>query len=277
MWKVQQVSCWQFKRTGREETDSSNKKEMIRYVPRVSDLDLEGKITGSTFALEPPNCVFDTFVNASDEIWVAVTYVNATASFKNPTSPKDIPPYEDLFTQKGYMTMKATLSHYPCEGAKSRNVLRIGNESSCKNDDTQTSCNGPLPSPGPYRVKFLAMGDKGPKAETRWSIPITLNKAQAWKSLDTWPGRRSGDMIVITVILSALCGVVTIAFLSTVCYECFKRLRQGPPDDHQGQRPDPEPFQSSRYDTHHIPPAPPVPPSPPAMEAPGPQLISTAS
>lgn len=43
--------------------------------------------------------------------------------------------------------------------------------------------------------------------------------AEIWKTIDTWPGRRSGDMIVITVILSALCGVITIGFLSTVCYE----------------------------------------------------------
>ncbi|XP_072834555.2 uroplakin-3b [Pogona vitticeps] len=252
--------------------------EVVRYVPRVSDLNIEGKTTGTTFALEPPNCVFDTFVNSSDEIWVAIAYANATASFKNPTSPKDIPPYEALFSSHGYMTMKATLSSYPCKGAKPGKVLRIGNESSCKNDDTETTCNGPLPSAGPFRVKFLAMGSKGPKAETRWSIPITLKKAEAWKGIDTWPGRRSGDMIVITVILSSLCGVVTIAFLSTVGYECFKRLRQEPPEDQQEQRPDPEPFQGSRYDTHHIPPAPPMPPPPPAMDIPpAPQLISTSS
>ncbi|XP_061461490.1 uroplakin-3b-like [Rhineura floridana] len=250
--------------------------EVIPYTPRVSDQSIEGKITGSTFVLEPPSCIFDPFVNASDNIWLVVTYVNATAKFKNPVTPQQIPPYEALYTTYGYMTMKSTISQYPCRKGKA-NVLRVGNESSCKNDDSRTSCNGPLPSHGPFRVKFLAMNSNGSKAETRWSAPITLTKVQAWKTVDTWPGRRSGDMIVITVILSALCGVVTIGFLSTVCYECFKLWRQGPPEENQEEPPRQEPFQASRYDTHHIPPAPPVPPPPPAMDMPSPQLISTSS
>ncbi|XP_044312040.1 uroplakin-3b [Varanus komodoensis] len=242
--------------------------EVISYTPRVSELPMEGKVTGSTFALEPPNCIFDPFANSSDSIWLVVTFINATAKFKNPTTPQQIPPYEDLYTAYGYMTMKSTLSHYPCKKGKEGNVLRVGNESSCKNDDSRTHCNGPLPSPGPFRVKFLVIDSSGSKAETRWSGPITLNKAQLWRAVDTWPGRRSGDMIVITVILSSLCGVVTIGFLSTVCYECFKLWQHGPAE--APEEPRPEPFQAGRYDTHHIPPAPPVPPPPPAMDVPSP-------
>ncbi|XP_025021007.1 uroplakin-3b-like [Python bivittatus] len=248
--------------------------ELIPYTPRISELNMEGKVTVSTFALEPPKCVFDPFVNVSDNIWLVITFINATANFKNPTSAQQIPPYEDLYTSYAYMTMKSTLSQYPCKG-KAGNVLRVGNESSCKSDDRRTHCNGPLPSPGPYRVKFLAMDSTGSKAETRWSAPITLNKALIWKTIDTWPGRRSGDMIVITVILSALCGVVTIGFLSTVCYECFKLWRHSPSENQEEQRP--EPFQASRYDTHHIPPAPPVPPPPPAVDMPGSQRIISSS
>ncbi|XP_060124392.1 uroplakin-3b-like [Zootoca vivipara] len=239
--------------------------EVIPYTPYVSSQQLEGKITQSTFALDLPSCQFDRFANASDSIWLVVTYTNATASFKNPKTPQQIPPYEALFTTQGYMTMKSTISQYPCKGGNSNTVLRVGGESSCKNDDTQTSCNGPLPSPASYRVKFLIMDSKGPKAETRWSAPITLKKAERWNTVDTWPGRRSGDMIVITVILSALCGVVTIGFLSTVSYECFKLCRPGPPEN-QEEPPRQDPFQASRYDTHHIPPAPPAPPPPPAMD-----------
>ncbi|XP_042298814.1 uroplakin-3b-like [Sceloporus undulatus] len=250
--------------------------EAISYTPRISDLNMEGKITASTFALEPPSCIFDQVVNASDTIWVVVTYSNATFKFKNPTTPKDVPTYEELYTTYGYMTMKATLDNYPCKKGQAGRVLRIGNESSCKNDDSRTHCNGPLPSPGPFRVKFLAMDTKGSIAETRWSASITLQKALAWKTLDTWPGRREGDMIVITVILSALCGVVTIGFLGTVIYECVKTWRQ-PDENQQEPRQDPEPsFQGSRYDTHHIPPAPPVPPPPPSADVPSPQLISTS-
>uniref|UniRef100_A0A8D0DH98 Uroplakin 3B n=1 Tax=Salvator merianae TaxID=96440 RepID=A0A8D0DH98_SALMN len=250
--------------------------EVIPYTPRLSEKRLEGKITGSTFALDPPTCIFEPFVNTSDTIWLVITYINATHTFKNPTNAQQIPPYEALYTNYAYMTMKSTISQFPCKKDRTGNVLRIGNESSCKNDDSRTHCNGPLPSPGPFRVKFLAMDSKGSKAETRWSAPITLNKAQAWKTVDTWPGRRSGDMIVITVILSALCGVVTIGFLGTVAYECFKLWRPGPSEGQEDQTPQ-ESFQGSRYDTHHIPPPPPVPPPPPSADMPGPQLISTAS
>ncbi|XP_070598488.1 uroplakin-3b-like [Erythrolamprus reginae] len=248
--------------------------EVVPYTPRVSNVDMAGKITVSTFSLESPKCVFDSFVNVSDNIWLVITFANATNNFQNPTTPQQIPPYEDLYTSYAFMTMKSTLSQFPCTTGKGKetNVLRVGNESTCKNDDSRTHCNGPLPSNGPYRVKFLAMNSSGSKAETRWSSPIWLTKAEVWKTIDTWPGRRSGDMIVITVILSALCGVVTIGFLSTVCYECFKRWRHDPSESQEEQRQ--EPFQGSRYDTHHIPPAPPgpPPPPPPSADVPGPHL-----
>nr|XP_060613615.1 uroplakin-3b-like [Anolis sagrei ordinatus] len=243
--------------------------EVISYTPRVTDQPMAGKITASTFALEPPRCVFDQFINATDHIWLVVTFLNATSKFKNPATPKDVPPYEELYNTYAYMTMRATLDSFPCQKERTTSVLRVGNESSCKNDDSRTHCNGPLPSSGPFRVKFLAMDTNGAVAETRWSAPITLEKPMQWDKIDTWPGRREGDMIVITVILSSLCGVVTIGLLSTVVYECFKAWRHGPTDNaSEEQHPDPEPssFQSSRYDTHHIPPAPPAPPPPPSME-----------
>ncbi|XP_058020178.1 uroplakin-3b-like [Ahaetulla prasina] len=225
--------------------------EVVPYTPRVSDFNMAGKITASTFALESPRCVFDSFINASDNIWLVITFANATTHFKNPTSTQQIPPYEELYTAYAFMTMKSTLSQYPCTKGKTTNVLRVGNESSCKNDDTRTHCNGPLPSTGPYSLAWSA--------------------AETWKTIDTWPGRRSGDMIVITVILSTLCGVITIGFLSTVCYECFKRWRHDPSENQEEQRP--EPFQGSRYDTHHIPPAPAVPPPPPpSADMPSPHL-----
>uniref|UniRef100_A0A670JSG9 Uroplakin 3B n=1 Tax=Podarcis muralis TaxID=64176 RepID=A0A670JSG9_PODMU len=118
----------------------------ISYTPSVSNKPLEGKTTQSTFALTLPHCIFDRFANASDNIWLVVTYANAR--FKNPKTPQEIPPYEALFTSHGYMTMKSTPAQY-CKAGNPNTVLRVGGESSCKNDDTQTTCNGPLPSPLP--------------------------------------------------------------------------------------------------------------------------------
>uniref|UniRef100_A0A8D2KRS0 Uroplakin 3B n=1 Tax=Varanus komodoensis TaxID=61221 RepID=A0A8D2KRS0_VARKO len=130
--------------------------QVISYTPRVSELPMEGKVTGSTFALEPPNCIFDPFANSSDSIWLVVTFINGESAVRPPAL-------------QGPALRRVWLS---TEG----NVLRVGNESSCKNDDSRTHCNGPLPSPGPFRVKFLVIDSSGSKAETRWSGPITLNK-----------------------------------------------------------------------------------------------------
>uniref|UniRef100_A0ACB8EDC1 Uncharacterized protein n=1 Tax=Sphaerodactylus townsendi TaxID=933632 RepID=A0ACB8EDC1_9SAUR len=55
--------------------------EVIPYVPRVTDQPFEGKITASTFALDPPNCVFDSLVNTTDEIWLVVTFTNGMMAF----------------------------------------------------------------------------------------------------------------------------------------------------------------------------------------------------
>ncbi|XP_077168304.1 uroplakin-3b-like isoform X2 [Paroedura picta] len=169
--------------------------EVIPYVPQVTDQEFKGKITASTFALAPPNCIFNSLVNTTDEIWLVVTFANATSSFKNPTDPQEIPLYENLRSTLAYMTMKSTVSQYPCDKAKSGSVLRVGNESTCKSDGGLTPCNGLLPSPGPYRVKFLAMDSKGTKAETRWSGPITLKKVSSFGG--TAPRRPSSSGIRI--------------------------------------------------------------------------------
>lgn len=130
-------------------------------------------------------CCFGYVVNLS-QFHVPFHFLScsaaATANFKNPTTVSQIPPYEELYTSYGYMTMKATISTYPCNKVKTGNVLRVGNESSCKNDDSRTSCNGPLPSPGPYRqVQWgnwqmaLHKEKRGWHAEAKrvwvWSVP----------------------------------------------------------------------------------------------------------
>lgn len=51
-----------------------------------------------------------------------------------------------------YMTLNATLDSYPCpKPAGDITVLRVGSETSCAEDVSRPTCNGPLPGPGPYR------------------------------------------------------------------------------------------------------------------------------
>ncbi|KAF1621599.1 Uroplakin-3b, partial [Eudyptes chrysolophus] len=148
---------------------------LLPYVPRVPPAALPGKLTATTFALERPCCVFDRHANASDTVWLAVAFANASAAFRNPPSRADVPPYEQLPTAHSYMTLETAAATYACS-ASSPAVLRVGGDTLCGGQGGRDPCNGPLPSPGPYRVKFLVMGCHGPKAETRWSDPILLRR-----------------------------------------------------------------------------------------------------
>ncbi|NXV97884.1 UPK3B protein, partial [Calonectris borealis] len=148
---------------------------LLPYVPHMPPAALPGKLTATTFALERPCCVFDPHANASDTVWLVVAFANASAAFRNPPSRADVPPYERLPTAHSYMTLETAAAAYACS-APSPAVLRVGGDTACGDQCGRDPCNGPLPSPGPYRVKFLLMGCHGPKAETRWSDPILLRR-----------------------------------------------------------------------------------------------------
>uniref|UniRef100_A0A8D0GKW6 Uroplakin 3B n=1 Tax=Sphenodon punctatus TaxID=8508 RepID=A0A8D0GKW6_SPHPU len=222
--------------------------ELIPYVPQITNRPLEGKLTGSTFSLDQPICIFDKYVKDADDIWLVVAYTNASINYKNPTSPQDLPPYQKLSSTLHYMTLRSSIANYPCTKNRDSTVLRVGGDTACKREYSQGYCNGPLLTSGPYRVKFLILDSNGSKAETYWSQQIHLKIGRQPTTVDGWPGRRSGDMIVITVILSSLIGILVIAFLGTV---------SNPEEPRRS-----ESFQGRRYDTHHIPPsqAPPPPP-----------------
>uniref|UniRef100_A0A674H0R7 Uroplakin 3B n=1 Tax=Taeniopygia guttata TaxID=59729 RepID=A0A674H0R7_TAEGU len=145
----------------------------LPYVPHVPPMALLGKVTATTFALERPCCVFDGHAEASDAVWLVVAFANASATFRNPPSRADVPLYHQLPTAHSYMTLETAAAAFSC-GAASPAVLRVGSDTACGEQAREDPCNGPLPSPGPYRVKFLLMGCSGPKAETRWSEPILL-------------------------------------------------------------------------------------------------------
>lgn len=230
--------------------------ELIPYTPQITAGDLEGKVTATTFSLEQPRCVLDGHARAADTVWLVVAFSNASRDFQNPKTRAEIPAFPHLLTDGHYMTLPLSLDQLPCEdsvGDSALPVLRVGNDPDCLADLHQPSfCNTPLPDPGPYRVKFLLMdaGDS-PQAETRWSDPIALHQGKPPGSIDTWPGRRSGDMIVITSILSSLAGLLLLAFLaaSTVRFSSLWWPEEVPEQLRFGS------FMGKRYMTHHIPPS----------------------
>lgn len=230
--------------------------ELIPYTPQITARDLEGKVTATTFSLEQPRCVLDGHANATDTLWLVVAFSNASGDFQNPQTLAEIPASPRLLTDGHYMTLPLSPDQLPCEdfvGGGGIQVLRVGNDPHCLPDLQQPSyCNAPLPGPGPYRVKFLRMDTRGsPQAQTRWSDPITLHQGKSPGSIDTWPGRRSGDMIVITSILSSLAGLLLLAFLaaSTVRFSSLWWPEEVPEQLRIGS------FMGKRYMTHHIPPS----------------------
>lgn len=230
--------------------------ELIPYTPQIAAGDLEGKVTATTFSLEQPRCVLDGHARAADAVWLVVALSNASRDFQNPKTLAEIPAFPQLLTDGHYMTLPLSPDQLPCEdpaGDGRVAVLRVGNDPGCLADLQRPSyCNSPLPAPGPYRVKFLLMDARGaPQAETRWSDPITLHQGKSPGSIDTWPGRRSGGMIVITSILSSLAGLLLLAFLaaSTVRFSSLWWPEEVPEQLRIGS------FRGKRYMTHHIPPS----------------------
>uniref|UniRef100_A0A8D2DKK4 Uroplakin 3B n=1 Tax=Sciurus vulgaris TaxID=55149 RepID=A0A8D2DKK4_SCIVU len=232
---------------------SSLSLELIPYKPQVAAWDLEGKVTATTFSLEQPRCVFDGHASTVDTIWLVVAFSHASRDFQNPQTLAEIPDSSRLLTHGHYMTLPLSLDQLPCEDSVgvrgSVPLLRVGNDFGCRQ---QPYCNVPLPGPGPYSVKFLLMDASGsPKAETEWSNPITLHQGKAPSSIDTWPGRRSGCMIVIASILSTLTGLLLLAFLaaSTMRFSSLWWPEEVPEQLRIGS------FMGKRYMTHHIPPS----------------------
>ncbi|KAG8509789.1 Uroplakin-3b [Galemys pyrenaicus] len=229
--------------------------ELIPYTPQITAWDLEGKVTASTFSLEQPRCVLDRHASAADTIWLVVAFSNASTGFQNPRTPAEIPAYPQLRTYGHYMTLPLSLDQLPCEdpvgSGRAAPVLRVGNDPSCLADQSPY-CNAPLPGPGPYRVKFLLMDARGsPQAETRWSNSITLHQGKSPRSIDTWPGRRSSDMVIIASVLSSLAGLLLLVFLaaSTVRFSSLWWPEEVPEQLRIGS------FMGKRYVTHHIPPS----------------------
>ncbi|NXC09829.1 UPK3B protein, partial [Orthonyx spaldingii] len=226
---------------------------LLPYVPHVSPTALLGKVTATTFALERPRCVFDGLADASDAVWLAVAFANASAAFRNPQSRADVPRYQQLPTAHSYMTLETAAAEYSCS-SPSPPALRVGGDTACGEQGRQDPCNGPLPSPGPYRVKFLLMGCGGPKAETRWSDPILLRRAASPSTIAPVPARRGSAVVVIAAILASLGAVLATAVLAALgakVWGCLCHRDLGT-----------DAFTRRSYRTHHIPPALPEPPPP---------------
>uniref|UniRef100_A0A671ECX6 Uroplakin 3B like 1 n=1 Tax=Rhinolophus ferrumequinum TaxID=59479 RepID=A0A671ECX6_RHIFE len=217
--------------------------EHISYVPQLSSATLAAKLTQTTFTLEQPRGQFSHLnISDFDPIWLVVARSNAIQDVTAPQRVEDSPVPADLPKRGYYLTLMANRALYP--GGQPGNqlrVLRVGNDTSCS--PKTRGCNHPLPGPGPYRVKFLVMNDRGPLAETEWSSETRLQQAEA---LQATPGPRSAGALVIIAVLSVLLAVVLTALLALLIYTCY---------DTCGSTPISGPGESvfmRRYNPHHM-------------------------
>ncbi|OPJ78731.1 uroplakin-3b [Patagioenas fasciata monilis] len=144
------------------------------------------------------------------------------------------------------MTLEASVAAYACS-APSSAVLRVGGDTACGGQGDRDPCNGPLPSPGPYRVKFLVMGCHGPKAETRWSDPILLRRAGSPSTIDPRPGHCGSDTVVMAALLTSLGAALVMAAIGIIGAQVWSSLCCRDSGSST--------FTRSSYRTHHIPPA----------------------
>ncbi|XP_063258544.1 uroplakin-3b-like isoform X2 [Prinia subflava] len=192
----------------------------LGYRPALTkDPPLEGQTTTSTFVVDQPRCVFQDYGDAV--IWLVVALDQAASTFNNSVAPGTPETAFQSFPDpvRAYMTLNTTLGNYPCpKPAGDITVLRVGSETSCAQDVMRPTCNGPLPGPGPYRVKFLALEGSVPVAETVWSLPITLKTAKPPSSVSTTGSGHSADMIAITTILSILFAILLAGLVAMLFF-----------------------------------------------------------
>ncbi|XP_040278214.1 uroplakin-3b [Bufo bufo] len=178
------------------------------YTPQLTAKSLPGKITATTFVLDKPRCVFNKTSN--DAVWLIVAN-SAVVGELTDIKLSDIPLYSLSATSSYYRILGDSESTYPCNNEAE--FIRVGNDASCFGI---SNCNGPLLFPGQYQVKFIVVNSIGVRVDqTSWSPIITLSQGKASSSIDTWPGRRSGGMIVITSILSILLATFVVCLIGT--------------------------------------------------------------
>ncbi|KAM6118413.1 uroplakin-3b-like protein 1 [Phoenicopterus ruber ruber] len=222
--------------------------DKVQYRPMLASPTLGGLTTASTFVLDQPRCIFTT-VNTTTVIWLVVATPEAVANFDNNVGPGTSERNFQEFPRsvRAYMTLNTTILNYPCPKPPGEiTVLRVGSETSCIGDMGRPTCNGPLPGPGPYRVKFLALEDSKPVAETDWSDPISLRTAQSSSSIPTMGSGRSAGMIALTSILSILFAIL-LASLVAVLVVCGSDACGG-----SSTFTKPEAVTVRRYNTHHV-------------------------
>ncbi|KAG8438618.1 hypothetical protein GDO86_004978 [Hymenochirus boettgeri] len=95
-------------------------------------------------------------------------------------------------------------------------TVRVGSDVGCLTDPNfKGICNAPLQSTRHFRFKYLFMDiNNGVQTINGYQLSgVTTINGNPSSTIDTWPGRRSGGMIVLTSILSTLVFIILFAYV----------------------------------------------------------------
>ncbi|OCT95023.1 uroplakin-3b [Xenopus laevis] len=179
------------------------------YVPRITTKPILGKLTSSSFVLDQPQCIFHQYKTSQVWLVVALNRVIPQLSYMELSNPANISSFE---TNRYYHTLPVIGGDYPCAdvSGKLKAMIYVGSDVNCSNP---LFCNGPVPSLGTYRVRFVVLNGTGMETGTRWSEVITLRKGIDPSTINTWPTKYSFSMIVITTLLASLLLVLLVCLI----------------------------------------------------------------
>ncbi|NXS92229.1 UPK3A protein, partial [Jacana jacana] len=195
--------------------------------------------TLTTVALEKPFCMFDSslYPNKSYVIYLYAMKESASA-ISSAVTTTNSKPLNSTFQQTNGGQLgpyKAAAFNVPnCASPPKltdvrdvnrvsdilkQYLFRVGDDGTCLYDPNfLATCNPPLAPETTYRFKYMLVDSTEGimKDQSLWSDPIKTKKVKLPLKIDTWPGRRSGGMIVITSILSVLVFLLLAGLLASV-------------------------------------------------------------
>ncbi|XP_004642455.1 uroplakin-3a [Octodon degus] len=195
--------------------------------------------TLTTVALEKPLCMFDSTEPLEGTYGIYLYVMADLAGFRN-TSVLDrdktplratfqetmggrTGPYKaaafDLTACSDLPNLDAVRDVNQALGILDAYLVRVGDNRSCLWDPNfQGLCNAPLLAATAYRFKYVLVNMSTGLAqdESLWSDPIRTKQPTPYAAIDTWPGRRSGGMIVITSILGSLPFFLLVGFAGAI-------------------------------------------------------------
>ncbi|NWI12305.1 UPK3A protein, partial [Crypturellus soui] len=195
--------------------------------------------TLTTVALEKPFCMFDSSLspNKSYSVYLYAMMESAVAG-SSPVTDHGGKALNSTFQQTSggrLSPYKAAVFSVPnCASPPDpadvgdvnkvadvlkQHLFRVGDDGTCLYDPNFLDvCNPPLAPDTTYRFKYTLVDntDGIMKDQTLWSDPIKTRRVKLPMKIDTWPGRRSGGMIVITSILSVFLFLLLSGFFASV-------------------------------------------------------------